>query len=435
MRSEIAINPHERFEKLAALALIGELSAEEHQELKVHLKWCTACLQEYKEFDATLSHKLPLLHQQCTPLNLKRYRSGGSDDQSSSAATQEDKLAIGPQFPWLDGIVISRSVYSRLRAYFPRIAYAASAILSIVVAMMLFEAREQSKKVDSHIAALQNRIASLSREVHNQPVTTSPGSGKQVSEAHLQEERNRSARLAQRAQDLEQQLRASSEEINSFRDQLQNAHNFDKALVQRVSDSQKEVERVSAELQAALQDRDHALQDRDQTSVNLKNKETEMLAVEQELTDLRESADRNRALLAASYDITNLMGARNLRIIDVSDVDGKGKTRKAFGRVFFTEGKSLVFYAFDLGEVKSSARPASFQAWGSQGANLPTAKSLGIFFHDDHKSNRWVLKFDDPQVLSEIDSVFVTVEPLGGSKKPTGTPLLPAYLKAELNHP
>ena len=140
-------------------------------------------------------------------------------------------------------------------------------------------------------------------------------------------------------------------------------------------------------------------------------------------------------MCSSDLDITNLMGARNLRIIDVSDVDGKGKTRKAFGRVFFTEGKSLVFYAFDLADTKASARPASFQAWGAQGANLPSAKSLGIFFNDDHSTNRWVLKFDDPRVLSEIDSVFVTVEPVGGSKKPTGTPLLPAFLKAELNHP
>jgi len=46
-----------------------------------------------------------------------------------------------------------------------------------------------------------------------------------------------------------------------------------------------------------------------------------------------------------------------------------------------------------------------------------------------------VLKFDDPNVLAEIDSVFVTIEPPGGSKKPTGGRLLAAYVKANLNHP
>jgi hypothetical protein len=54
---------------------------------------------------------------------------------------------------------------------------------------------------------------------------------------------------------------------------------------------------------------------------------------------------------------------------------------------------------------------------------------------DDQKQNRWVLKFDDPTILAEIDSVFVTVEPPGGSAKPTGHKLLYAYLKANPNHP
>src|SRR5260370_32240255 len=118
----------------------------------------------------------------------------------------------------------------------------------------------------------------------------------------------------------------------------------------------------------------------------------------------RDSVDRDRRLLAATRDIRDLMGARNLRIIDVFDVDSKGRTRKPFGRVFFTEGKSLVFYAFDLDRAPSSLQAAAFQGWGSQGPYKSTVQSLGIFYRDDQNSNRWFLKFDDPRVLSEIDS-------------------------------
>jgi hypothetical protein len=46
-----------------------------------------------------------------------------------------------------------------------------------------------------------------------------------------------------------------------------------------------------------------------------------------------------------------------------------------------------------------------------------------------------VLRLDDPKQLSEIDSVFVTVEPQGGSQKPTGKPFLYALLRREANHP
>jgi hypothetical protein len=41
-----------------------------------------------------------------------------------------------------------------------------------------------------------------------------------------------------------------------------------------------------------------------------------------------------------------------------------------------------------------------------------------------------VLRFEDPQILAEIDSVFVTVEPPGGSVRPTGRQFLYAYLNA-----
>ena len=42
------------------------------------------------------------------------------------------------------------------------------------------------------------------------------------------------------------------------------------------------------------------------------------------------------------------MGARKLYIADVFDVDSGSRTRKPFGRVFYTQNKSLIFYSFDL---------------------------------------------------------------------------------------
>jgi hypothetical protein len=54
---------------------------------------------------------------------------------------------------------------------------------------------------------------------------------------------------------------------------------------------------------------------------------------------------------------------------------------------------------------------------------------------DNAAMRRWVLKFDDPKVLAQIDSVFVTVEPHGGSNKPSGKQLLFASLRGEPNHP
>jgi hypothetical protein len=128
------------------------------------------------------------------------------------------------------------------------------------------------------------------------------------------------------------------------------------------------------------------------------------------------------------------MGARNLHIIDVSDVDGDGKAKKSFGRVFLTEGKSLIFYAFDLGN-KGNAAKVSFQAWGQWEGQNRVAKNLGVFSIDDNAQRRWVVKVDDPEKLRNINTLFVTVEPLGGAMRPTGKRLLYAYFGLQPNHP
>jgi hypothetical protein len=109
-------------------------------------------------------------------------------------------------------------------------------------------------------------------------------------------------------------------------------------------------------------------------------------------------------------DVRDLVVARNLHIIDVHDRDGDGKNQRAFGRIFYTEGKSLIFYAYDLADPRKLDAKVSFYVWGERlGAEKPI-RSLGMFHNDDSNDGRWVLTFDDPQVLAQINSVFVTVE-------------------------
>jgi hypothetical protein len=58
-----------------------------------------------------------------------------------------------------------------------------------------------------------------------------------------------------------------------------------------------------------------------------------------------------------------------------------------------------------------------------------------MLYEDSLSKKRWILKFSDKKTLDQIDAVFVTLEPQGGSDRPTGKPLLFAYLKAAANHP
>ena len=145
--------------------------------------------------------------------------------------------------------------------------------------------------------------------------------------------------------------------------------------------------------------------------------------------------DQQQELLSHDRDIRELMGARELYVAEVFDVAKDGATKKSYGRIFFTKGKSLIFYAYDLDRQPGLKDARTFQAWGQHGTDRAQALNLGVFFEDNVSEKRWVLKFDDPQKLAEIDAVFVTVEPNGGSHKPSGKPFLFAYLKVNSNHP
>jgi hypothetical protein len=155
-----------------------------------------------------------------------------------------------------------------------------------------------------------------------------------------------------------------------------------------------------------------------------------------QLADQSAALDREREMLAANRDIRDLMSARNLHIADVFDTDGKGKTRSGFGRVFFTEGKSLIIYAYDLNDRHVQEAGYHYRVWGKKEGPGQRAKSLGIFYSDDKTQKRWVFKYEDPKVLSEIDSVFVTLEPPGKNPtEPKGEKFLYAYLRNQPNHP
>jgi hypothetical protein len=58
------------------------------------------------------------------------------------------------------------------------------------------------------------------------------------------------------------------------------------------------------------------------------------------------------------------MGARDLYIAEVFDVARDGQTQKPYGMVFYTKGKSLIFYAYDLDQQAGLKSASTFQALG-----------------------------------------------------------------------
>jgi hypothetical protein len=221
--------------------------------------------------------------------------------------------------------------------------------------------------------------------------------------------------------------------------------------------------RLEAELQTGQTDKQDILQRQSELTQKLEAAETKTQGLQQKLEVLgrQSSEDKQRAnaleakvvdltrllrdreagisqaqeLLAHDRDIRDLMGARDLYVAEVYDVEGTGETKKPYGRVFYTKGKSLIFYAYDLDKQPGVKNASTFQAWGRRGPEWQEALNLGVFYVDNASKRRWILRFDDPKALAQIDAVFVTVEPNGGSQRPSKKPLLFAYLHIDPNHP
>jgi hypothetical protein len=201
------------------------------------------------------------------------------------------------------------------------------------------------------------------------------------------------------------------------------------SLGHQLEDAEQSLRNVRNELVRTQDERQGAL-------LKAASLETRIDELSSELRDSTSAVQRQTQFLASDRDIRELMGARQLYIADVFDFDHDGSKRKTFGRVFYTKGKSLIFYAFDLDKQPGYRNAKAVQVWGSPSEDQSHPVTLGVFYMDSEANRRWVFKSDDPATLENINAVFVTIEPKGINTKPTGKPFLYAYLRtAPPNHP
>jgi hypothetical protein len=265
------------------------------------------------------------------------------------------------------------------------------------------------------------------------------------------------ARLRSDLAQSQERLRASEALIESLTSELARIKASRAQLKSRLVSLGSQIEQRDATIETNVKERqalnsqfgqtDTKIRDLEQKLANVQDDRARDLArvaaaeqrTQQLAADFQEkdrTIAQQRQFLESDRDIRDLMGARQLLIADVVDVDHNGQSRGPFGRIFYTKGKSLIFYGFDLDQQAGMRAASVFQAWGHSDADVQRTVSLGIFYLDNETNRRWILKADDPTVLAEIDAVFVTVEPRGASKHPTGKPFLYTYLKKSLpNHP
>lgn len=433
------MTPHDEFIELCAVSTSGELSQEEQRRLKEHLAVCPECREALKEFEAVVDLGVPLLSSALS--NIPAGQPGAAPEDAAAATPlrhESSKVAedlASPsaierraEFPLTHRNGSGRTQLNWNLVWLP---FAAAILLTIALGIFAYRigsgrareiARATAKSSDQKLNALEQQISDA-------------GHARELLAAEL-------AQRDQSISDLRRQIAEQSAALGEMRavqatlEHSNQANASDKqqmtarnaTLTQQLSAAQASLDKTQIELEAVRQQQS-------QGQVQVAGLKSQIDDLTGQLRQREETINRQGGFLAHDRDIRELMGARDLYIAEVYDVGRDGKTKKPFGRVFYTKGKSLVFYAYDLDHQAGVNNVSTFQAWGRRGPERKEALNLGIFYQDNAAKKRWVLKFDNPKELGEIDAVFVTVEPKGGSHKPSGKSLLFAYLKMNPNHP
>ena len=434
-QGEHGMGPHEEFLELCALWTSGKLSNADQQRLASHLAFCSECREAKQQFEEIANHVIPAI-------GADQLEDQGlvSDDPFWSSESAESSFLARLRREALEHQPVKRDAPSRADVFRVSAAatwrnvwtlYGAGILLAITLGVCAYDAGIRHERQSSAVAASirQDQTTAQSRrldEIQHEA---------DRAEAQI---RDRDVLIA----DLRRKIQLRTSELNLFRsrqDQLTtelrmreqgaeiSAHQRDE-LQDQYDTLQKQLLSLQADIDSARQEVARAIANK-----------AELQGKVNDLTQLLKNRDSTVAeqdeLLSHDRDIRELIGARDLHVAEVYDIAQTGETQKPYGRVFYTEGKSLIFYAYDLDQSRHPKGANIFQAWGRRGTDWQQALNLGIFYEDNASKKRWILKFDDPKMLAQIDAVFVTVEPRGGSQKPSSKPLLFAYLNTKPNHP
>jgi hypothetical protein len=405
------LNTHEQYEELCALAASGQASEVEVADLRSHLENCPSCRSvtyDFTQISAQGLSQLGARHLRC---------------QIPSGMTQRFVARARSE-----GIELTRKNVPPASVANRRWLFASIGAVAAVVLIVGFLAigRRKSLKV----------VVDRPPVLANQMIVPSSGAVSQDGGAE-------DARLQQQLAAARSEVKFMSATIQQQRAEIETGRKANDDLNSRLTEAEKESALATSD-RSQREARAAQLEAEIEKAKSEKNASDTALAVEDaELRELRKQVSNQATALTEQQelaergsDVRDLVVARNLHIIDVHDRDGNGKSQRAFGRIFYTEGKSLIFYAYDLADPRKLDAKVSFYVWGERlGAEKPI-RSLGIFHNDDTNDGRWVLTFDDPQVLAQINSVFVTVESSKKTiKEPGGKRVLFAFLGEKPNHP
>lgn len=434
---------HETYEQLCALASSGALKSDEWSRLGDHLKVCGSCRQDVAKYQEITTFGISLIAPNDVSLDVENEWSPETAVAKLMRILQERRGEVQEQVQSITPCAVSHRRI--LRRPIPRLrSFAAGAVALSVVAV---------------VSGLFYLVGMRKGEARASGVSSVPGRSENILNTLVRQRADLELQLQSYAEEIEQLSRQLADERTAF-DRLQNTK---QSADQSVARLMQKLGAQGTQNASLLVQYDTIQKEREGLAEQLKVSEATLLAVQHTLKETQDQQIASTAQIAkledqiallsrqshsAEYvearqltssdpdpDLRALMGARDLFIADVYDIDKTGSPRKPFGRVFYTRGKSLLFYAFDLDKQPGVKAASTFQVWGRKGYGDSHPINMGMMYLDSDTSKRWVLKYDDAAALAQVDAVFVTIEPRGGSKMPKGPQFLYASLRTPVNHP
>jgi Anti-sigma-K factor rskA/Putative zinc-finger len=441
------VSSHEEFLELCASATAGELNVSEQTRLDAHLAECPECRRVMNEYEVAAQTAVSALAQDFAMHDEASHGSWSAENAEKAFFKRLNEEQDDQEFKRTDYNRSDQTNVGKRFTYRPSqirwleiwMPFAAAVLLALALGISAYKTGVMRGIDAARMAPKPERGSESSLEAR----ASDAGYERVQFEAKL-------ADNAKVIDDLKRQLLKQIKVVRSLRstdvvaghpsgsgssqESLQDANEARAKRDEESTAAQAKLAELQKAFEAATEQRDENARQ----GVVLEAKVDELTQLvknrERALDQKGEAVAKGQELLEHDRDIRELMGARQLYMADVRDLSGGG-TDKTYGRVFYTKGKSLIFYAFDLDAQPGPQNASSFQAWGLRGPDKQQALNLGIFYEDNVSKKRWVLKANDPKTLEDIDAVFVTVEPNGGSHHPSGKQLLFAYLRASPNHP
>jgi hypothetical protein len=440
-------------EVLCCLSILGEISPQEQHDLDGHISVCENCRKLRQEMEQTAFFDLSV----AAAARAANTASGEAAldqpqlllsrilDQAKQHKEERQQTSGISQPPAFAAKLMPAQLRAHTRWPVLRWTWSYAVAAAACFALGVFGAVAIPWLHARHSTQLSANVQNKPPQAPADPRISELQSNLAQQTAELQQWKEKARVAATQAADLEVQLSRlqkrqadSADEQDKLKDEYDRVQKQQSDLEQQLADANQQISTLNSTLQG--------------TRASLAEEHQEKLSLRSQLDDASgpprednghgivpdqtaDAAPSQPSSAITEADARELFGARDLHIVDVYDVDRTGQTKRTYGRVYYVDRRMLLFYAFDLGNKRKNRVLASFQAWGYREPNSSKVENLGLFQVDDASLNRWVLRVANPEILTTIDTVFVTLEPPHGSPYPRGQRLLFASLAGPANHP